>query len=166
VKYVHRDEHMAIGAVENVLMVGWLGPPGLTSAVALERTSKELAPKYPQGIAHFNVVAKTSSATSFEDAARKRIIGLLHDRTVPLVASVTVYGDGGFVAATIRGVLASLTMLTRTPVKIRFVGRMEDAESFILDTLRAAKVSAPAPGLLAAAAHSIIDDAVRDGFAF
>jgi len=164
--YVHRDEHLAITAVENVLVVGWLGPPGLPSAIALERTSRALAPAHPAGIAHFHVVAKTTSPTSFDDAARKRIVGILHDPALPLVASVTVYGGGGFVAATIRGVLAGLTMLSRTRVKIRFVGTMDDAEAFVLDTLRAAKASTPAPGVLAAAGHGIIDDAVRDGSTF
>lgn len=157
---------MAIASVESVLIVGWLGPPGLSSAIALERTTRALAPRYPAGIAHLNVVVKSATPTTFEDAARKRIIGILRDGSLPLVASVTVFGDGGFVAATIRGVLASLTMLARTPVKIRFVATLDDAEPFLLDALRAAKATVPKPGALVAAAHSLLDDAVRDGFVF
>jgi hypothetical protein len=157
---------MAISEVDNVLVVGWLGPPGVQSAVALERTTRALAPRYPSGIAHLNVVAKSSSATSFEDESRKRIVGMLHDRTLPLVASATIYGDGGFVAATIRGVLASLTMLSRTPVKIRFVGSIAEAEPFLLDTLRAARATVPAGGALPIAVTTLIADAVRDGFKF
>ena len=85
--YVHHDEHVAIGSIDNVLIVGWLGPPGVESALALERTTRALAPRYPTGIAHLNVVAKSSSATSFGDESRKRIVGMLHDRTLPLIAS-------------------------------------------------------------------------------
>ena len=164
--YSYRDAHVAISAVENVLMICWLGPPNLASATAFERATRTLASQYPAGVAHINVVAKTTSPTSFEDAARKRFVAMLHDPSLPLVASVTLYGDGGFVAAAIRGVLAGLAMLSRIPVKIRVVARADEAEGFVRDALQAANASAPAPGLLADAAHSIIDDAVRDGLAF
>lgn len=165
-EYIQRDDHMAITAVENVLVVAWLGSPGIPSADALERATRLVRSRHPNGMAHLNLVTKTSSPMTFDDAARKTIVGLLHDESLHLHASVTIYEGGGFVAATIRGVLASLTMLARTPVKIRFVATLEEAEPFLRKTLGAMKSPMPPASALLEAAARVKSDAQAAGFQF
>ncbi len=157
---------MAIGAVENVLLVGWLGDPDRSSAEALRDTTNVLRSRYPDGIAHLNVVAKSSRPQTFDEPSRKIIIDMLHDTSLRMCGSVTVYGGGGFVAATIRGVLASLTMLTRIPVKIRFVATVEEAEPLLRKELGAHGAPVPLPGVLVRGYGELVADAQRDGFEF
>ena len=70
-EYLHRDRKMAINAVENVLLVGWLGDPDRTSAEVLRDTTKVIVGRHPSGIAHLNVVAKHSKPQVFDESSRK-----------------------------------------------------------------------------------------------
>ncbi len=166
-EYLHRTPEMAIAAHENVLLVGWLGAPDVECARALETASRTLARARGGGrIAHLNLVAKNARPTTFDDGARRIIVGLIRDRELGIVASATVFGGDGFVAATIRSVLSSLTMLSRSPVPIRLAGNAEQAEAMLRQELAAAEAHVPAPGSLVTALGALRRDAEAAGVSF
>jgi hypothetical protein len=150
---IEHTGELLVGAEGNVLLVAWLGTPSLPGARVLANASLELARAHPTGIAHLNLIAKTSSTRSLPEDARGAILDLLNDPAHKLVASATVFGDGGFLAATIRGVLAGLTMLARTRAPVKVVASISQAEEILRSALSQGGASVPDVGVIASAAE-------------
>lgn len=146
---------MEITSTGNVLVIAWHGNATLEVVTRLEEASLQLARGH-RAIAHLNVVSQADRPAPMDEAARTRIIALLRDPAHRLAASATVFGDGGFVSAAIRGVLAGLALVAGTRAKVRFLPRLEAATAWLRTCLAEAGAPAPTDAELIAAADLVL----------
>jgi hypothetical protein len=146
-RLIHQDEAIAIGAQGNVLYIVWLGAIEPAGVDRLSAASKDLARAHPAGIVHLNLIATGIGLTALDDEARRRIGALLEDPASGLVASAIAYTETGFLAATVRGVLAGLALLARGGPKLRFFGELHEAETWLRGELSGPGRSMP-PGTI------------------
>jgi hypothetical protein len=160
---VHRDASLALAPSQNVLFVVWTGEVTGASVQALHDASLRLSRAHPRGIAHMNIVATGSAGAGLDETARKRFFALIRDPDVRLVASATVLSDGGFLAATIRSVLAGLALLALPGMKLKFFSDVEQAETWLRAALAASSADAPEAGAVRRTIAALRDVLGPDG---
>lgn len=152
---IHRDPGLALAPRGNLLFAIWTGAVTGASVDALHGASLRMSRAHPRGIAHVNLIATGSGGTALDDDARRRFFTLIRDRETRLVASATVLADGGFLAATIRSVLAGLALLAMPGLRLKFFTDVDDAETWLRDALASSSADTPDPGAIRDAITSL-----------
>jgi hypothetical protein len=162
-RILHVDADGAVATEANIVLITWFGAPTLPVVEAMHRATARLAAEHPTGIAHFNVVRRAAPDKPPQEDVRRILLGMLRDPSLHLVASALVYAEQGFLAASIRGVLAGLALFARPTTKLRFFGSIEDAERWLRRTLLDGGSSAPADGEIVAAARALQAELIARG---
>jgi sorbitol-specific phosphotransferase system component IIBC len=148
---VHRDDYGWMGRCQEVAIEVWSGPGGpevVRQRYALQREGAQALS--PRQIIQLTVI-HDAAIRPVDNETRKAIEEGVKSLSPFMKASVTVMPSSGLKAAIVRGIIASLTLVSGAKYPTKVVASLEEAFMFLAPFLDAPATVAEVRGLFAQA---------------
>lgn len=133
----HRDDHCAMGVVENVMIAVWSNETQVATVRLLGAEVKRLAAKWPRAAVGLLQVVEDTCGAHLGPDERAEFSKILRSGGDYIRCSSVVFEGSGFRAAALRGIVTGVALFARAPFPHTVFAKADSAVDWQVAHLRA-----------------------------